>query len=230
MITYFVYLLDNFFACLLDSFILLYHAKPFLSLFFSSPSPLPLPLLSLYLSFSSPSPSPEISCLSFHILFHASSIILSFPFLSSHQLQFIYSIPSFCISYLFFSSQLIPSPSLIFPSALYLFIFFLISPLPFPSLLFSSLLVSTYQSYPPLYITGERKKSLDGLDVRCFFMYEDRDDLYHTIDSRCEDMLANGKYSTAHVLCCAVLCFAVLCCAVLCSTLLFFLALSHSLC
>ncbi len=41
-------------------------------------------------------------------------------------------------------------------------------------------------------LEGARTPVLPGLDVRCFFMSEDRDELYRTIDSRCEAMLHAG--------------------------------------
>ena len=41
-------------------------------------------------------------------------------------------------------------------------------------------------------LKGERTAGLPGLDVRCFFMNEQRDDLYRTIDTRCEGMLEAG--------------------------------------
>jgi hypothetical protein len=34
---------------------------------------------------------------------------------------------------------------------------------------------------------------MEGLDVRCFFVSEERDELYHCIDTRCEDMLLAGE-------------------------------------
>ena len=34
---------------------------------------------------------------------------------------------------------------------------------------------------------------MEGLDVRCFFVTEERDELYHCIDTRCEDMLLAGE-------------------------------------
>lgn len=40
--------------------------------------------------------------------------------------------------------------------------------------------------------TGVRTPVLSGLDVRCFFVGEEREDLYRTIDDRCEDMLRGG--------------------------------------
>jgi tRNA dimethylallyltransferase len=41
-------------------------------------------------------------------------------------------------------------------------------------------------------LTGVRSPMLNGLDVRCFFIGEKREDLYLTIDDRCEDMLRGG--------------------------------------
>lgn len=41
-------------------------------------------------------------------------------------------------------------------------------------------------------LTNERKNLLEGLDVRCFFLTESREDLCRTIDERCEQMLWNG--------------------------------------
>jgi len=38
----------------------------------------------------------------------------------------------------------------------------------------------------------KRTLALPGLDVRCFFMSEERDELYRTIDMRCEDMVQMG--------------------------------------
>ena len=50
-----------------------------------------------------------------------------------------------------------------------------------------------YLSSLPLLLLGERTIVLPGLDLRCFFLSEERDELYHCIDSRCEDMLFNGN-------------------------------------
>jgi tRNA dimethylallyltransferase len=50
---------------------------------------------------------------------------------------------------------------------------------------------STHSSKPTL--TGERKPLLSPeLDIRCFFLTEDREDLYNTIDTRCIQMLLDG--------------------------------------
>lgn len=38
-------------------------------------------------------------------------------------------------------------------------------------------------------LTGVRRSALDGKDVRCFFLSEDREKLYSCIDERCEEML-----------------------------------------
>lgn len=42
------------------------------------------------------------------------------------------------------------------------------------------------------FVVGERSKALEGLDLRCFFLSETREQLYRTIDARCEDMLRGG--------------------------------------
>lgn len=41
-------------------------------------------------------------------------------------------------------------------------------------------------------VGGDRTKVLADLDLRCFFLSEKREQLYHTIDSRCEMMLKQG--------------------------------------
>lgn len=41
-------------------------------------------------------------------------------------------------------------------------------------------------------VEGDRTKVLADLDLRCFFLSEKREQLYHTIDSRCEVMLKQG--------------------------------------
>ena len=41
-------------------------------------------------------------------------------------------------------------------------------------------------------LTGARTQYLEYLDVRCFFLTESRQSLYHTIDRRCEQMLNAG--------------------------------------
>jgi tRNA dimethylallyltransferase len=41
-------------------------------------------------------------------------------------------------------------------------------------------------------LTGERENMLIGLDLRCFFLSEEREQLYRCIDSRCQDMLSAG--------------------------------------
>ena len=46
-------------------------------------------------------------------------------------------------------------------------------------------------------LTGERLSSIGRLDVRCFFLSEDRQDLYHIIDSRCEEMLMSEQPTSA---------------------------------
>ena len=45
---------------------------------------------------------------------------------------------------------------------------------------------------PRVGVTGQRTKPLADLDLRCFFLSESREQLYHTIDSRCQDMLRAG--------------------------------------
>ena len=42
-------------------------------------------------------------------------------------------------------------------------------------------------------VTGRREKVLAGIDVRCFFLSEDREELYRYIDTRCESMLKAGE-------------------------------------
>ena len=41
-------------------------------------------------------------------------------------------------------------------------------------------------------VTGARTPVLEGVDIRAFFLTEDRFNLFHTIDKRCESMLKNG--------------------------------------
>ena len=43
-------------------------------------------------------------------------------------------------------------------------------------------------------LTGKRQVILPGIDVRCFFLSEERDELYHYIDTRCEAMLKAGLF------------------------------------
>ena len=43
-------------------------------------------------------------------------------------------------------------------------------------------------------LTGKRQLILPGIDVRCFFLSEERDELYHYIDTRCEAMLKAGLF------------------------------------
>jgi tRNA A37 N6-isopentenylltransferase MiaA len=42
-------------------------------------------------------------------------------------------------------------------------------------------------------LTGSRTPILNGYDVRCFFVKEDRIDLYRTIDKRCEEMINSDE-------------------------------------
>lgn len=44
----------------------------------------------------------------------------------------------------------------------------------------------------PNKLTGLRKPVLDEFDLRTFFLTEDREELFHTIDRRCVKMLQNG--------------------------------------
>ena len=43
-------------------------------------------------------------------------------------------------------------------------------------------------------LTGKRQMVLPGIDVRCFFLSEERSELYHYIDTRCETMLKAGLF------------------------------------
>lgn len=43
-------------------------------------------------------------------------------------------------------------------------------------------------------LTGQRTPLLSHLDLRCFFLSEDREQLYRCIDMRCEDMLRMGLF------------------------------------
>jgi tRNA A37 N6-isopentenylltransferase MiaA len=43
-------------------------------------------------------------------------------------------------------------------------------------------------------VTGKRTPVLPGLDIRGFFVSEDREQLYHYIDTRCESMLKAGLF------------------------------------
>ena len=84
---------------------------------------------------------------------------------------------------------------LLHPSSLLTFSSFHLTLSSLPPLLFISplslLLLSPLSL--PLPLLGERTIVLPGLDLRCFFLSEERDELYHCIDSRCEDMLFNGN-------------------------------------
>ena len=42
------------------------------------------------------------------------------------------------------------------------------------------------------HLKGTREQLLDGLDVRCFFLMDDKFSLYEAIDKRCVSMLDNG--------------------------------------
>jgi tRNA dimethylallyltransferase len=46
----------------------------------------------------------------------------------------------------------------------------------------------------PSTLSGTRKKMLNDLDLRCFFICEEREQLYRTIDQRCDDMLQAGLF------------------------------------
>jgi tRNA dimethylallyltransferase len=46
-------------------------------------------------------------------------------------------------------------------------------------------------------LTGKRVRSLDAFDVRAFFLSEDRRELYHIIDSRCDEMLTQSTVCQA---------------------------------
>ena len=50
------------------------------------------------------------------------------------------------------------------------------------------------ESSGPPVLTGKRQLILPGIDVRCFFLSEERDELYHYIDTRCEAMLKVGLF------------------------------------
>ncbi len=43
-------------------------------------------------------------------------------------------------------------------------------------------------------LTGARREFLNDFDVRCFFLMENRENLYHTIDQRCEMMIKAGLF------------------------------------
>jgi tRNA dimethylallyltransferase len=43
-------------------------------------------------------------------------------------------------------------------------------------------------------VTGKRTSVLPGVDIRGFFVSEDREQLYHYIDTRCESMLKAGLF------------------------------------
>jgi tRNA A37 N6-isopentenylltransferase MiaA len=43
-------------------------------------------------------------------------------------------------------------------------------------------------------LTGRREMVLPGIDIRCFFLSEEKDQLYHYIDTRCEMMLKAGLF------------------------------------
>jgi len=43
---------------------------------------------------------------------------------------------------------------------------------------------------PSVSVTGKRSRQLlEDIDIRCFFLAEERQELYHIIDSRCDEML-----------------------------------------
>lgn len=44
------------------------------------------------------------------------------------------------------------------------------------------------------FLTGRRNLALPGIDIRCFFLSEEKDQLYHYIDTRCEVMLKDGLF------------------------------------
>lgn len=52
--------------------------------------------------------------------------------------------------------------------------------------------VSSDDEENKVQLTGSRTNCLDSLDVRCYFLTESRELLYHTIDNRCEQMLYAG--------------------------------------
>jgi tRNA dimethylallyltransferase len=45
-----------------------------------------------------------------------------------------------------------------------------------------------------LLLTGDREPALPGIDIRAFFVSEDREHLYRWIDSRCEAMINSGLF------------------------------------
>ena len=49
-------------------------------------------------------------------------------------------------------------------------------------------------------LVGTRTQYLQDLDVRCFFLTESRESLYHTIDNRCEQMLYAGLLQEVKIL------------------------------
>jgi hypothetical protein len=102
-----------------------------------SPSPFPSPS-------PSPSPSPELSCLSFYILFHASSPLLSSHLLSSTSYYLFYPFSFHLASFFLIPTHPISiTYLLIYTSSLLIFISLLLFPsLPYSNLLYSSLFFS----------------------------------------------------------------------------------------